>query len=156
MSTPLIDEGAMLNLKELSAWAFTSIQMEMEMRNFFRCVDEDRHAKVRPFLSHLGLDRQIGYGYKICRVTGRVALQKSSDFQALLFPLSIGAGSRSIGSGEAMINVGLLKPGYWIEITTVIVIDALMDCLIVLLPEPGFLIAPTQSQSLQIEHTVSH
>ncbi|KAJ5205292.1 hypothetical protein N7491_004085 [Penicillium cf. griseofulvum] len=147
MSALLIDSEGFRKLKELSAWVFTFIQMEVEMHNLFRCVDETRREKVQPFLSHVGLNNQ-NFGYKICRVTGNLALEKSSHFRTLMFPLSIGPGSRSIGSGEVMTNLGLLKPGYWIEIRTVLLINALMDCLIVLLPEQ------TESQSVQIEPTI--
>ena len=94
-----------------------------------------------------------GFRYKICRVTGRIALQKSPCYRALFFPLSIGAGSRSIGSGELVANFGVLKPGYWAEITTFLVVDALMDCLIVLLPESAFPVE-LQGQSQGIEHTL--
>lgn len=56
MSMAIRDEEAVLKLKELSVWAFTCMQMEMEMDNFFRCVDDNRHAKVHPFLSRTGFN----------------------------------------------------------------------------------------------------
>lgn len=63
MSQAIHDEEAVLRLKELSAWAFSCIQMEMEMENLFRCVDDDRHAKAHPFLSQVGLNRIHVSGY---------------------------------------------------------------------------------------------
>ncbi|KAI2712112.1 hypothetical protein CBS147332_5748 [Penicillium roqueforti] len=155
MSQAIHDEEAVLRLKELSAWAFSCIQMEMEMENLFRCVDDDRHAKAHPFLSQVGLNRIHGFRYKICRVTGRIALQKSPRYRALFFPLSIGAGSRSIGSGELVANFGVLKPGHWAEIRNFLVVDALMDCLIVLLPESTFPVE-IQGQSRMIENTLRY
>jgi hypothetical protein len=70
MPIAIRDEEAVLRLKELSAWAFTCVQMGMETDNFFRCVDENRHAKVYPVLSQIGFNRlkvsgwpdQVGYG----------------------------------------------------------------------------------------------
>lgn len=63
MPIAICDEEAVLRLKELSAWAFTCVQMEMEMDNLFRCVDENRHAKVHPFLSRTGFNRLKVSGY---------------------------------------------------------------------------------------------
>ncbi|CAG7946663.1 unnamed protein product [Penicillium nalgiovense] len=146
MSMAIRDEEAVLKLKELSVWAFTCMQMEMEMDNFFRCVDDNRHAKVHPFLSRTGFNHLKGFGYKICRVTGKITLKKAAHYRTILFPLSIGAGSRSIGSGELMTDFGVLKPGHWAEINSVFVVDALMDCLIVLLPELALPMAQTQSE----------
>lgn len=71
MPIAICDEEAVLRLKELSAWAFTCVQMEMEMDNFFRCVDENRHAKVHAFLSRTEFNRLKVSGYpniKICLI----------------------------------------------------------------------------------------
>jgi hypothetical protein len=55
-----------------------------------------------------------------------------------------------------MTDYGVLKPGHGAEINTIFIVDVLMDCLIVLLPELALQMAQTQSQSWQIEYTVTY
>lgn len=52
-----ISSDAFSKLKELSAWLFESKEFEEEQKNLSRCVDENRHAKVRPLLKELGFDQ---------------------------------------------------------------------------------------------------
>jgi hypothetical protein len=80
-------------------------------------------------------DTEQGCGYKLGRIIGKTTLQRSPDYRTLFFPLSIGPGSPSICSGELSLGGKVIKPGNYMEITQVFFIDALMDFLLVFVPE---------------------
>lgn len=53
-----ISSQAFSKLKDLATWLYKTAEMEEEEKNTFRCVDKDRHEKLRPLLEELGY-RQI-------------------------------------------------------------------------------------------------
>jgi hypothetical protein len=57
MSPSSINSSAFSKLKDLATWLFETAKMEEEEKNTFRCVDNDRHAKVRPLLEELGYSK---------------------------------------------------------------------------------------------------
>ncbi|KAJ5594690.1 uncharacterized protein N7459_000898 [Penicillium hispanicum] len=126
--------GFFPKLKELAAWLSETKEFEEEQPNLSRCVDENRHGKIRPVLRELGYDQIKGRGYKIWRITGKVSIKNTLDYNTLFFPLSIGSGPESIASGEIQIAGETLTPGCYIPITRTLTVDGQLDCLIVLLP----------------------
>jgi hypothetical protein len=80
-------------------------------------------------------DTEQGGGYTIGRTIGETTIQNSPNYRILFFPLSIGPGRGSICSGELSLSGKVVKPGNYVEITQVYTVDALMDFLLVFLPE---------------------
>lgn len=136
MSGTRISPEAFSKLRELSKWVHGTQKFEQELTHLSRCVDEDRHAKIRPLLKELGFDIK-GHGYKIWRISGKVPINKASNYRSLFFPLSVGSGPDSIASGELQIDQETLTPGSYVTISRSITVDGPLDCLIVLLPDPA-------------------
>ena len=55
-----ISPDAEKKLQILSEWLHGSTEFVEEQKNLSRCVDENRHAKVRPLLKELGFDVKVG------------------------------------------------------------------------------------------------
>lgn len=64
MPPETIDPDALPKLKELSAWLFETKEFEEEQHNLSRCVDTNRHDKIRPLLKELGYDQVKVRGYE--------------------------------------------------------------------------------------------
>lgn len=60
MSGTRISPEAFSKLRELSKWVHGTQKFEQELTHLSRCVDEDRHAKIRPLLKELGFDIKVG------------------------------------------------------------------------------------------------
>lgn len=55
MARSSISPSALSKLKELASWLQEeTTEMKEEEKNTFRCVDSDRHVKLRPLLDELG------------------------------------------------------------------------------------------------------
>ncbi|CRL27036.1 unnamed protein product [Penicillium camemberti] len=100
--------------------------MEAEEKNTFRCVDKDRHIKLHPLLDLLGY-RQIKV--KISG-PGKAEINPAPNYRSLFFPLTIDSEKE-----ELQVAGEVLTPGDYIPITSSLILDARLDCLIVLLPE---------------------
>lgn len=57
MPPTTINQNALSQLKELSAWVSETNEFKMEQENLFRCSDEGRHVKVDPLLGELGFNK---------------------------------------------------------------------------------------------------
>lgn len=55
-----ISPRAFEKLKKLAEWLHGSEEFEEEQTNLSRCVDENRHANVKPLLKELGFDVKVG------------------------------------------------------------------------------------------------
>ena len=53
MAAHSIGPSALLKLEELASWLKETAEMKEEEKNIFRCVDSDRHMKLRPLLDEL-------------------------------------------------------------------------------------------------------
>ncbi|KAJ5594688.1 uncharacterized protein N7459_000896 [Penicillium hispanicum] len=122
MPPTTLDQKASAELKKIATWVFETNELKEEQENIFRCVHEDRHAK--------------GYGYSLCGVTGRSALQwNRKDYQSLFPPLSIQSEADSTVA-KMQVAGEALSLGTYISFASPPDLNGPLDFLIVYLPEP--------------------
>lgn len=69
------------------------------------------------------------------RITGKVEIKLAPDYRSLFFPLSIGSEPGDVASNTLQIAGEELAPGNYIHMTSRLLLETYLDCLIVLLPE---------------------
>ncbi|KAJ5348561.1 uncharacterized protein N7506_001814 [Penicillium brevicompactum] len=132
-----IKTDALQEFNELASWVHRNAKMEPEKgkENKLVCTDKAREAKVRPLLEKLGYANIPGHLASLQRIFGKALIEKPNDDRSVLFfPLSIGSGPESIGSGNMHVAGETLKPGTYIQLTETLELNEQLDCLIVLLP----------------------
>lgn len=129
-----VGDSALSDLTDLAIWVRESAEMKQE-NSLLRCVDKDLYIRTLPLLRKLGYDRIKGYGYQICRISGKTQITKPPHLKTLFFPLSVGSGSDSTASEELQVEGEVLRPGTFTQFNNTLVLDAQLDCLIVYVPE---------------------
>lgn len=85
-----------------------------------------------------------GHGYTIYRIKGKAEIGLTPNYRSLFFPLFVDPANndpgnndpkiKDLSSAELEVAGEVLKPGDYIHFTSALVLDAQVDCLIVLLP----------------------
>lgn len=68
------------------------------------------------------------------RIAGKAEIKMTPNYRSLFFPLTIGS-DKETSSGELQVAGQVLTVGKYIHLTSRLVLDTQLDCLIVLLPE---------------------
>ncbi|KAJ5858353.1 hypothetical protein N7534_003630, partial [Penicillium rubens] len=128
---PSIEGTALEALRNLATWIHDTAKMEEVAKNTSKCVDTDRLDKLRPFLEAQKYPK--GHGYTIYRIKGKAEIGLTPNYRSLFFPLSVDSGTSGV-PGELQVAGERLQLGNYIHFTSALVLDAQLDCLIVLLP----------------------
>ncbi|KAJ5594691.1 uncharacterized protein N7459_000899 [Penicillium hispanicum] len=146
-----INTAAKEDFRNLTTWMQDVAKIENIANNTSKCVDKDRREKLLPFLNAQKYSGIKGHGYVVYRIKGKAEIGLTPKYRSLFFPLSIGSGKSQVEEGKdargrdvIMLTESensasppreMLNPGDYIHFTRALVLDAHLDCLIVLLPE---------------------
>ncbi|KAJ6117950.1 hypothetical protein N7523_005701 [Penicillium sp. IBT 18751x] len=132
-----LDDTTTKEVKNLALWVRQAkIKADKLKKNKVMCVDEARETNVRPLLDMLGYTNIPGHLASVQRITGESSIDNPrGDHLLLVFPLSVEAEPKSIGSGNEHIAGKTFKPGTYIKLTKTLELEARLDFLLVSLPE---------------------
>ncbi|QSS58221.1 hypothetical protein I7I51_07644 [Histoplasma capsulatum] len=118
-----MSDDAKKHLDALAGWFITSKTSQVN-ENAEKCADDERHARLEPFLRKMGLYKK-GYRHVLWRLSGRTTISKDSGFDNIFFPLS----------NAIDISGDHLHPGQYMRISSSQTFEAALDLLIVMIPE---------------------